>query len=81
MKVDNAIRAICENVDKNSAEVMADQPNYSSNAHTRAPAKTTSDMDLNMQENVRTQSLAKGPEKSKAKILFPMTDVVNGTLE
>ena len=42
-KVDKAIKATCEKVDKRYAEVMAVQPKETSNAHTRAPTKTMSD--------------------------------------
>ena len=80
-KVDNAIKATCEKVDRSYAEVKVVQSKETSNAHTRAPTKTMSDIDINIRKNVRNQGVPEDPEKSKAENLVPTTDVVNGILE
>ena len=80
-KVDDAIKATCEKVDKSYAEVMAVQPKEASIAHTREPTKTTSDLDLNIRKSVRIQGVPEDTGKSEAENLVPTTNEVNGILE
>ena len=70
-----------ESGQKMYAEVKAIQPKDTSNAHTRAPTKTMSDMDLHIRKSVKNQGVSEDPEQSKAGNLVSTTDVVNGIIE
>ena len=60
---------------------MAVQLKEASNAHTRAPTKKMSDMDLNIRKNVKFQGVQEDTEKSKIENLVPTTEVVNAIVE
>ena len=49
-KVGNAMKATYEKVEKGDSEVMAGESKEASNAHTRAPNKTMSDIDIKIRK-------------------------------
>ena len=60
---------------------MAVQSKETSNAHTRAPTKTMSVMDVSILKIVKSQGVPEDPRKPKSENLVLTIDVMNGILE
>ena len=72
-RVDNAIKATCEKIDKSYAEAAAVPPR---NVH----SKELPDLDRNIRKSIRIQEVPEDPDNSKAENFVPTTNEVNDVL-
>ena len=79
-RVDNAIKTICENVDKSYAEYVAVQTR-NVGATSKSHAKEPPDLDHNIRKSIQIQGSAEEPDKAKAEIFVPTTNEVNDVLD
>ena len=78
-RVDNAIKATCEKVDKSYAEAVAVQPR-NVGATSKAQYKEPYDLAHNIKKSIRIKGVPEDPDKSKAENFVPATNEVNVVL-